>query len=60
MIPLHTLNLVVAMVLIGQEGSILLENALEKILKFQEGGKNVTFLTYDGTYGKTDKVLDFI
>ena len=31
-----------------------------KITKFREGGKNVTFVTYDGTYGKTDKVLSFI
>ena len=28
--------------------------------KFREGGKNVTFLTYDGTYGDTDKILAFI
>ena len=25
--------------------------------KFKEGGKNVTFLTYDGAYGQTDKLL---
>ena len=31
-----------------------------KITKFWEGGKNVTFVTYDGTYGKTNKVLSFI
>ena len=31
-----------------------------KITKFREGGKNVTFVTYDGTYGETDKVLAFI
>ena len=28
--------------------------------KFKEGGKNVTFLSYDGTYGATDKILGFI
>ena len=28
--------------------------------KFKEGGKNVSFLVYDGTYGHTDKVLGFI
>ena len=28
--------------------------------KFKEGGKNITFLTYDGTYGATDQVLSFI
>ncbi len=31
-----------------------------KLKKFKEGGKNITFLTYDGTYGATDKVLAFI
>lgn len=31
-----------------------------KISKFHEGGKNVTFLTYDGTYAATDKILAFI
>ena len=28
--------------------------------KLKEGGKNITFLTYDGAYGQTDKVLSFI
>ncbi len=28
--------------------------------KFKEGGKNVTFLSYDGTYGATDRILGFI
>ena len=32
----------------------------QKLRKFKEGGKNITFLTYDGTYGATDKVLSFI
>ena len=27
---------------------------------FREGGKNITFLTYDGAYGQTDKLLSFI
>ena len=31
-----------------------------KLQKFKEGGKNVTFLSFDGTYGHTDKVLNFI
>ncbi|MCO5605998.1 hypothetical protein L7F22_060184 [Adiantum nelumboides] len=31
-----------------------------KLKKFQEGGKNISFLTYDGTFGATDKVLAFI
>ena len=31
-----------------------------KLKKFKEGGKNITFLTYDGTFGATDKVLAFI
>ena len=28
-----------------------------KLRKFKEGGKNITFLTYDDTYGALDKVL---
>ena len=28
--------------------------------KFKEGGKNITFLSYDGTYGATDHMLGFI
>ncbi|MCO5596791.1 hypothetical protein L7F22_050861 [Adiantum nelumboides] len=28
-----------------------------KLKKFKEGGKNISFLTYDGTFGATDKVL---
>ena len=31
-----------------------------KISKFREGGKNVTFMTYDGAYAATDKILAFI
>ncbi|MCO5608424.1 hypothetical protein L7F22_062634 [Adiantum nelumboides] len=31
-----------------------------KLKKFKEGGKNISFLTYDGTFGGTDKVLAFI
>ncbi|MCO5563560.1 hypothetical protein L7F22_017205 [Adiantum nelumboides] len=31
-----------------------------KLKKFQEGGKSISFLTYDGTFGATDKVLVFI
>ncbi|MCO5554859.1 hypothetical protein L7F22_008395 [Adiantum nelumboides] len=31
-----------------------------KFKKFKEGGKSISFLTYDGTFGATDKVLAFI
>ncbi|MCO5572881.1 hypothetical protein L7F22_026640 [Adiantum nelumboides] len=31
-----------------------------KLKKFKEGGRNISFLTYDGTFGATDKVLAFI
>ncbi|MCO5548013.1 hypothetical protein L7F22_001469 [Adiantum nelumboides] len=31
-----------------------------KLKNFKEGGKNISFLTYDGTFGATDKVLAFI
>ncbi|MCO5576983.1 hypothetical protein L7F22_030804 [Adiantum nelumboides] len=31
-----------------------------KLKKFKEGGKNISFLTYDGTFGAADKVLAFI
>ncbi|MCO5599143.1 hypothetical protein L7F22_053243 [Adiantum nelumboides] len=31
-----------------------------KLKKFKEGGKSISFLTYDGTFGATDKVLAFI
>ncbi|MCO5571006.1 hypothetical protein L7F22_024737 [Adiantum nelumboides] len=31
-----------------------------KLKKFKKGGKNISFLTYDGTFGATDKVLAFI
>ncbi|MCO5614478.1 hypothetical protein L7F22_068761 [Adiantum nelumboides] len=31
-----------------------------KLKKFKEGGKSIFFLTYDGTFGATDKVLAFI
>ncbi|MCO5566480.1 hypothetical protein L7F22_020157 [Adiantum nelumboides] len=31
-----------------------------KLQKFKEGGKSITFQTYDGSYGATDKVLCFI
>ncbi|RXY01909.1 hypothetical protein DD576_30265, partial [Klebsiella pneumoniae] len=31
-----------------------------KLKKFKEGGKSISFLTYDGTFGSTDKVLAFI
>ncbi|MCO5560882.1 hypothetical protein L7F22_014502 [Adiantum nelumboides] len=31
-----------------------------KLKKFKKRGKNISFLTYDGTFGATDKVLAFI
>ncbi|MCO5579897.1 hypothetical protein L7F22_033762 [Adiantum nelumboides] len=31
-----------------------------KLQKFHEGGKSITFHTYDGSYDATDKVLSFI
>ncbi|MCO5602449.1 hypothetical protein L7F22_056581 [Adiantum nelumboides] len=31
-----------------------------KLKKFKERGKNISFRTYDGTFGATDKVLAFI
>ena len=31
-----------------------------KLQRFKEGGKSITFQTYDGSYGATDKVLSFI
>ena len=31
-----------------------------KLETFKEGGKNITFLSYDGSYGQTDKVLAFV
>ena len=27
---------------------------------FKEGGKNINFLSYDGSYGQTDKVIAFV
>ena len=35
-------------------------SARDRMEKFKEGGKNVTFLSYDGTYGATDRILGFI
>ncbi len=31
-----------------------------KLKKFKEGGKSISFLTYDGTFGAIDRVLGFI
>ena len=36
------------------------QRAWRRARKFREGGKNITFLTYDGAYDQTDKVLSFI
>ncbi|MCO5587522.1 hypothetical protein L7F22_041472 [Adiantum nelumboides] len=32
----------------------------KKLKKFKEGGKSITFQTFDGSYGHVDKVLTFI
>ena len=32
----------------------------KKLETFKEGGKNITFLSYDGSYGQIDKVLAFV
>ena len=32
----------------------------KKLETFKEGGKNITFLSYDGLYGQMDKVLAFV
>ena len=31
-----------------------------KLETFREGGKNITFFSYDGSYGQTNKVLAFV
>ncbi|MCO5568549.1 hypothetical protein L7F22_022248 [Adiantum nelumboides] len=44
----------------GHQRSYATWKKFSKIKKFKEGGKNISFLTYDGTFGATDKVLAFI
>ncbi|MCO5551605.1 hypothetical protein L7F22_005110 [Adiantum nelumboides] len=44
----------------GHQRSYATWKRSSKLKKFKEGGKNISFLTYDGTFGATDKVLAFI
>ena len=41
------------------KGSYKAWKRARKLETFKEGGKNITFLSYDGSYGQTDKVLAF-
>ena len=43
-----------------QKGTYRAWRWARKLEKFKEGGKNITFLSYDGAYGQTDKVLVFV
>ena len=43
----------------GRESSFK-KRSKKKPQRFKEGNKNVSFVTYDGTYGVVDKVLAFI
>ena len=42
------------------KGSYKAWKRARKLETFKEGGKNITFLSYDGSYGQTDKVLAFV
>ncbi|MCO5575299.1 hypothetical protein L7F22_029099 [Adiantum nelumboides] len=44
----------------GHQRSYTTWKRSNKLKKFKEGGKNISFLTYDGTFGATDKMLAFI
>ncbi|MCO5564827.1 hypothetical protein L7F22_018495 [Adiantum nelumboides] len=44
----------------GHQRSYAAWKRSSKLEKFKEGGKNISFLTYDGTFGATDKALTFI
>ncbi|MCO5601201.1 hypothetical protein L7F22_055320 [Adiantum nelumboides] len=44
----------------GHRRSHVAWRRLNKLKKFKEGGKSISFFTYDGTFGATDKVLAFI
>ncbi|MCO5582801.1 hypothetical protein L7F22_036700 [Adiantum nelumboides] len=44
----------------GHQRSYAAWKRSSKLKEFKEGGKNISFLTYDGTFGATDKVLAFI
>ena len=42
------------------KGSYQAWKRAKKLEAFKEGGKNITFLSYDGSYRQTDKVLAFV
>ncbi|MCO5587927.1 hypothetical protein L7F22_041880 [Adiantum nelumboides] len=44
----------------GHQRSYATWKRSNKLKKFKEGGKNISFLTYDGTFGATEKVRAFI
>ncbi|MCO5561183.1 hypothetical protein L7F22_014804 [Adiantum nelumboides] len=44
----------------GQQRSYATWKRSSELKKFKEGGKSISFLTYDGTSGATNKVLAFI
>ncbi|MCO5573344.1 hypothetical protein L7F22_027113 [Adiantum nelumboides] len=44
----------------GHQRSYAAWKRSSKLKKFKEGGKNISFFTYNGTFGATDKVLAFI
>ncbi|MCO5579841.1 hypothetical protein L7F22_033703 [Adiantum nelumboides] len=44
----------------GHRKSYVAWKRSNKLKKFKEGGKNISFLTYDGTFGAIDKVMAFI
>ena len=44
----------------GKRKKILSWKRAKKLQKLKEGGKSSTFLTYDGAYGPTGKMLNFI
>ena len=43
-----------------RKGSYKAWKRARKLETFKEGGKNITFLSYDGSYGQMDKVLAFV
>ena len=44
----------------GKRKSYVSWKRFHQYQKFKEGGKSITFVTYDGTFGATNKVLAFI
>ena len=43
-----------------RKGSYKAWKRARKLETFKEGGADITFLSYDGSYGQTDKVLAFV